>query len=118
MLFAGHDAHRRFDGSIDFDLYRRRAARRRRTEMRAFFAARTAIQLRLAIAVGILVVTFMSLPPVDAVEADVVHAHSHYLVVAPLRDPAAGFRRTAADLFGIVRLSGDGVRAPWPDHHL
>jgi hypothetical protein len=114
MLPVDHDIRRHLDGSIDFDFYRRRAARLRRTEMQAFFAARMAPLVRPAIAVGILVASLLSLPALDDIDGIVVHAHSHPPVAASSTDPAAVFRRTAADLFGIVRLAGDGVPGPRP----
>ena len=112
-----HEIRRHFDGSIDFDFYRRRAARLRRTEMQAFFAAIMAPLVRPAIAIGILVVTLLSLPAADHAPSMALPSGGYRSVAAVPQDPAAAFRRTAADLFGIVRLSGDGVRAPWPDYH-
>ena len=69
-----------------------------------------------AIAIGILVVTVLSPPAVEEVEGMVVHAHDYPAAAVPSAHTSRGVRRTAADLFGIGRLSGDGgVRAPGPD---
>jgi hypothetical protein len=104
------DVRRNFDGSIDFDFYRRRAARIRTRAIREFFTARIRPLAKPAIAVGILVAALLSMPRDEAAFESTRQPGSYPAVAVEAKDPVGEFRRFAADLLTATGPQRDGDR--------